>query len=56
MTPWEKIKPSIKKLLLREIIFEKKNLFNVYDKTIKKELNLQIFNTRHYFIENFLDM
>ncbi len=56
ITKWKDVKPSVKRIFLKEIIFQKKkNLFNIHDKVIKKELELSLFNDpRNYFIENLL--
>jgi len=57
LTPWKNVKISIKKILLKNILFDKKkNMFNIYDHSMNKRLDLKIFNTRHYFMENCLSL
>jgi hypothetical protein len=55
ITTWGSVKPSVKRVLLTQVIFEKKkSLFNLYELSLKKEVELSIFKTRNYFIENIL--
>jgi len=47
---------EIKKILLRNIIFQKKlNQFRLYDLNLKRKINIGIFNTKSYFMYNFLN-
>ena len=52
---FNQIHREIKELLLRNVLFNKKLQFvNIHDKCVKKNLNLKIFNTKPYLIDNFL--
>ena len=47
---------EIKKILLRNVIFNKKlNQFRLYDLNLKRKINIGIFNTKSYFMYNFLN-
>lgn len=57
MNPWQNVKTQVKRAILKQVIFQKKlDTFNIYDLSMKKKLNLPIFSTRHYFMENFLQI
>jgi hypothetical protein len=56
ITAWKDVKSCVKRIILKEIIFQKKkNLFNMHDKNNKKEIELSVFHyPRNYFVENLL--
>jgi ankyrin repeat protein len=52
---FENVGDNIKKILLKNEIFKKKfNQFLFYDLSLKRKINVDIFNTKSYFMWNFL--
>lgn len=56
LLPWEQIKRELKVLLLENYVFnQKKQMFYLNELCLQKKLNIGIFNSKHYFVENLLN-
>lgn len=52
---WDNVKREIKVLLLENYVFnQKKKMFYLNELCLQKKINIPLFNSKHYFIENLL--